>query len=87
MWAAIIVIGIAILYGARLCEKEGVGYIKGILAGVLITLAVYTPISQEPVIKVDPKLIKQWQAGDDNVPETYQLWLVDGEKHMVVLPR
>lgn len=35
----------------------------------------------------EPLLIKQWQAGDGAEPETYQLWLVNGQEHLVVLPR
>lgn len=41
----------------------------------------------EPPEVYQEELIYQFKAGDDVVPDYYQLWKINGEEHLIVLPR
>lgn len=42
---------------------------------------------EKPPETYEEKLVYQFKAGDDVVPDYYQLWNINGKEHLVVMPR
>lgn len=65
---------------------------------LLITLAIAIAIPflvfpkwqayhEKPPETYEEKLVYQFKAGDDVVPDVYQLWDINGQEHLIVLPK
>ncbi|AXY24920.1 hypothetical protein CL176_02150 [Suicoccus acidiformans] len=76
-------------------EDNGVTIWDKVLLWVVVFAVLLIPIAwagwnwyhEEPPEAFESELIYQFKAGDDVVPDVYQLWDINGQEHLIVLPR